>query len=180
MAVATAAALLGGCIVTSVCPFYTKGDLVAEPGLTGDWLRDLKDRPAEVWKFEPRGGGKYRITLIEERSATVLDAHLFKLHDQLFLELASMDEDYHVIPPHFLLKVSQFNPELRMAQLNHEWLKELVTQEPDAIRHHFVEGNSQDEKRLVLTAGTAELQKFIIKYLENENAWKTGFDLRKQ
>ena len=72
---AAALVLLSGCIVTSVCPFYTEKDTVFESALVGDWVRELKDSPAEVWKFEPLGSGAYRgggslraifITLIEQ------------------------------------------------------------------------------------------------------------------
>ena len=48
---AAMAVLLGGCLVTSVAPFYTAKDLVFEPALVGDWVENGKDADHEVWKF---------------------------------------------------------------------------------------------------------------------------------
>ena len=176
-----AAALLSGCIVTSVSPFYFEKDLATDPALIGDWIREIKDKPSEVWKLEPLGTTGYRLTLIEERSATVLEAHLFKLQGQLYLDLASMDQDYHVIPPHYLLKITQLKPELRMAQIDHDWLKDFVRKNPAAVRHHPVPvGNAPEERRVVLTGTTSELQSFVTENLKAENVWKGDFILTRK
>jgi hypothetical protein len=178
---AATAALLLGCVVTSVHPFYTEKDLVFEPALVDDWIKEVKDGPDEVWKFEKSPTEGYRLTLIEERQATVLETHLFKLQGQLFLDIASMERDYHVIPPHYLLKVSHITPTLRMSELNHDWLKGLVKTNPSVIRHHLVRtGDQPEDSRVVLTADTAELQKFVLKHLETAGAWKDDFELKRE
>jgi hypothetical protein len=175
------AAVLAGCIVTSVCPFYTEKDLVSEPALIGDWLKDGKSGGNEIWKFDPGEGLGYRFTLIEGQEARVMEAHAFKLQGQLFLEIASIDQDYHVIPAHYLLKVSQLTPTLRMSALNPDWLKALLAKEPGAIRHHLVKtGDKPDDVRIVLTADTPELQQFVLKYLKLPDAWQEGLELAKQ
>ena len=110
-----AAALLTGCVITSVCPFYTEKDLVFEPALVGNWIKQGKDADDEVWKFEKSQDLAYRFTLIESRKATVMEVHAFKLQGQLFLDVFSMEQDYQVIPPHYLLKVAQLTPTLRMS-----------------------------------------------------------------
>ena len=57
-------------------------------------------------------------------------------------------------------------------------LATLLRKNPKALRHHWVgEEDDQDKRRLVLTADTAELQKFIVKNLETAEAWKDPFDL---
>jgi hypothetical protein len=97
-----AAAILAGCVVTSVCPFYTEKDLVSEPALVGDWIKEGKNAADyEVWKFEKSAARAYRFTLIEADKATVMEAHAFKLQGQLFLDIASIDQDIHAIPPHY-------------------------------------------------------------------------------
>jgi hypothetical protein len=117
--------------------------------------------------------------LIEERKATVLEAHLFKLQGQLFLDIASVEQDYHVIPPHHLLKVSQVTPTLRMSELNHDWLTGLVKTNPSAVRHHVIRtGDQPEDRRIVLTADTADLQKFVLKHLGTADAWKDTFELK--
>lgn len=172
------AGLLAGCVVTSVCPFYAENDLVFEPALIGDWIKPGNDSEREIWKFENSGDAAYRFTLIEERKATVMEAHTFKLQGQLFLDIASIDQDIHVIPPHYLLKVSRLSPDLQMAELNNDWLKDLLTKDPAAIPHHLVKsGDKPEDLRVVLTADTPELQKFVLSHLNTDGAWKDSFVL---
>lgn len=175
-----AAAILTGCVVTSVHPFYTAKDLVFEPALVGNWIKEGKDADGEVWKFEKGRESTYRFTLIESRKATVMEVHAFKLQGQLFLDLFSLERDYQIIPAHFLLKVSQLTPVLRMAELNDEWLKKLLSKDPSAIQHTSVAtGDQPDDRRTVLTTGTAELQKFILQHLTTEDAWN-DFELKRE
>ena len=54
-------AVLAGCVVTSVSPFCTEKDLAFEPGLVGNWLKQVKDSQPEVWKFEKSGELAYRL-----------------------------------------------------------------------------------------------------------------------
>jgi len=57
------AAIVTGCVVTSVGPYYTKENLLSEPALLGNWT-NIKS-PDQVWKFEPGGELSSRFTLIE-------------------------------------------------------------------------------------------------------------------
>lgn len=178
-ALVAVAGLLAGCVVTSVCPFYTEKDLVFEPALVGDWIKQGNNSESEIWKFEKSGDAAYRFTLIEERKATVMEAHTFKLQGQLFLDIASIDRDIHVIPPHYLLRVSQLSPTSQMAELNNDWLKDLLAKDPAAIPHHLVRsGDKPDDCRVVLTANTAELQEFVLKHLKTEAAWEASVELQ--
>ena len=179
MAAAAAAALVG-CVVTSVSPFYTEKDLVFEPGLVGNWLKQVNDSTPEVWKFE-KSGKAYRFTLIEERKATVMEAHAFKLQGQLFLDVFSLEQDIHVIPPHYLLKVTELTTtSLQVAELDNGWLKKLLADNPQAIAHHLVGGDKSEDLRVVLTADTAALQEFILAHMETDEAWKNSFDLNRE
>ncbi len=178
LAVTTAlTAILAGCVVTSVHPFYTDKDLVFEPALVGDWLKDAGDSQPEVWKFEKSGNLAYRFTLIEQGKATVMEARAFKLQGQLFLDIFSVNRDIEVIPPHYLLKVTQLTPALRMSELDNNWLREWLAANPKGAAHCLVRnGDKPDDLRVVLTGPTEELQKFIREHLNTEGAWKAGFD----
>ena len=82
------------------------------------------------------------------------------------------------IPSHLLLRVSQLSPTVRMAPLNNDWLKALLEKEPKAIGHIMV-ADKPDDVRVALTADTAELQQFLLKHLDTEQAWKDPFDLKR-
>ncbi|HZR18881.1 MAG TPA: hypothetical protein VFE51_16460 [Verrucomicrobiae bacterium] len=173
--------LLAGCVVTSVSPFYTGKDVVFEPAVVGDWVSGTKEPADEVWKFEKGEGKAYRFTLIGKDKATVMEAHAFKLQGQLLLDIASVERDYHVIPPHLLLKVVQTKPTLKLSALNHDWVMKLLEKEPAAIAHQFVQNGEQpNDLRAVLTADSETLQKFIAKYLETKEAWDDGSEFTRQ
>src|SRR5260370_6119361 len=106
-----AAAFLAGCIVSSVSPYYTGKDLVFEPALVGDWVKDSGND--EVWKFDKSGDRAYRFTLIESQKATVMEAHAFRLGGQFLLDGFSLNQQGDVITPHYLLKGSQVTPTLK-------------------------------------------------------------------
>ena len=167
-----AAVLLAGCVVTSVSPFYTAKDLGFEPALLGDWISETNTNGNEIWKFDRSGDLSYRFTIIKPDSASVMEAHAFKLDGQLFLDVASMNTDISIIPPHFLLKMNQTTPTLRLSQLNHDWLKELLAKKPSTLSHHLIkQGEKADDVRVVLTGETVELQKFVRANLKTEGAW---------
>jgi hypothetical protein len=68
----------------------------------------------------------------------------------------------------------QIGPVLKTAKLNYDWLAKLLEKNPKAIRHMVLREKPGDEQggRAVLTADTKELQRFILKYVNNKNAWE--------
>lgn len=174
-----AAVLFAGCVVTSVCPYYTPKDLVFEPAILGTWINQKSDN--ETWRFEKSGELAYRFTMIESQKATLMEAHAFKLQGQLFLDIFSLEQDIHVIPAHYLLKVTELGPALKLSDLNQDWLVDLVSKNPKAVRHHFIKtGDKPEDRRVVLLADTTELQAFILTHLKVEEAWSDKFDLRRE
>jgi hypothetical protein len=173
----TAAAILTGYVVTSVCPYYTEKDLVAEPAILGNWTNT--NNHDEVWKFEQTGKFVYRLTLVQSSTTTVLETHAFKLEGRLFLDIFSLERDYHVIPAHYLLKIEQTAPSLKFTELNDAWPKSFLAHKPTAVPYHNLEnpGNPSDS-RIVLTGDTSELQSFVLRHLNTPGAWKDAFELR--
>jgi hypothetical protein len=74
-------------------------------------------------------------------------------------------------PPHYLLKVAQIKPTLQTAPLDYDWLSKLLEKNPEAVRHILVRDNPTDtsntNSRVVLTADTTELQKFVLGHLQD-------------
>jgi hypothetical protein len=174
-----ALAILTGCVVTSVSPYYTEKDLVTEPALLGNWTNSKK--PDQTWKFEQTDQFVYRLTLTEPSTTTVLEAHAFKLEGQPFLDIFSIERDYHVIPAHYLLKIEQTDPSLKFTELDDTWLKTFLAHKPTAIPYHILENPSNpSDSRIVLTGDTPELQSFVLRHLKTPGAWKDAFELRRE
>jgi hypothetical protein len=107
---------------------------------------------------------------------------VFKLHGQTFLDVTSVDWTDAIqpepVPSHFLAHVVQLTPTVKLVPMNYDWLKELVAKDPKAIRHVVVRnGEKPENRRIVLTADTAELQRFIVKHLGTEAAWEAAVEL---
>jgi hypothetical protein len=79
--------------------------------------------------------------------------------------------------------VDRLQPTLELRPLSYEWLEKLIAKQPKAIRHTaIVEANAKgdDTKGFVLTADTAELQKFVLKHIQTEEAWSKAMVMEKQ
>ena len=169
------ALFLAGCVVTSVYPFYTAQDLVFEPWLPGDWISaDEPPKPGEFMRVEKLGEKSYRATAFTADQTNSVILHVFRLNQQLFLDTCPTNDSLDHIPVHQISKVIHLAPVLETADFEYKWLEKMLKQHPKAIRHVIVRDHEgeNDETRIVLTADTLELQKFILKHLNNTNAWK--------
>ena len=166
--------LLAGCVVSSVYPYYTAKDVVFDPALVGNWAETgSTNADHERWRFEQSTSQAYRLFVQDNGKQTEFDAHLFKLKGRLFLDLCPRDRPDNSLPLHYLLKVARIEPALEMSVLDFEWLTKLIEKEPKAIRHIVVPKKLGEDGGgdLVLTADTAELQKFILKHEKTEGAF---------
>jgi hypothetical protein len=174
---------LAGCVVTSVYPYYTAKDVTFEPKLLGCWAEaDQTNETNKYWEFARGGTNDYKLAIHDGDEVKEHQVHLFRLKEWTFLDVVPVGEHDDFIPPHYLLKVSQIEPALKTTTLDYKWLGELLEKQPGALRHICVAekpGNS-DEGRLVLTANTAELQKFILKHAANTNAFTEAFIMRRK
>lgn len=162
---ASLAVLLAACI-PSVHPFYTEKDLVNDPRLLGEW----EEAGEQSWKFEPAEGKGYKLTITEkENKQGKFDARLLKLKDEFFLDLIATDCEFakdqadivgaSIFPGHLLVRVTQFAPELKIAFFDFDWLAKHLENNPKALMHHT------EDKRILLTASTEELQRFVLAHL---------------
>ncbi|HLX95958.1 MAG TPA: hypothetical protein VKU37_09445 [Verrucomicrobiae bacterium] len=176
-ATATAVAamlLLAGCVVTSIYPYYTEKDLVSDTALPGKWVEvGATNQPPEYVQIESLGEKGYWATIFSAHETNSLEVHLFRLKQQLFLDSFSTNRSLDFVPVHQVSKVMQIGVVLETANLNYDWLAQLLENHPNAIRHLVVHEKPEDEQkgRIVLTADTKELQRFILKYVNNTNAW---------
>lgn len=164
-----AIALLSACI-PSVNPFYATKQVVFEPSLVGEWRPQEDSKDTQFWKFEPAEGKAYKLTVTEEEGRQgEFVAHLFKLKQELFLDLIPNDCKYAtneaslvaaaMIPGHLLIRVTQVEPELKLSLFDFEWLEKHLKANPKALAHRAA------GETIVLTASTRDLQRFVLKHL---------------
>lgn len=169
IAIAGAALLLSACI-PSVNPFYSEQDVIFDARLVGEWRGKEESDAKEIWKFEADGDKGYKLTVAEkEGKQGEFEARLFKLDQQQFLDLIPSDCNYatnqadlvafSMFPGHLLVRVSQIEPELKLAFFDFDWLKKQLDTNPRLIAHH------REGDRILLTATTKELREFVLKRL---------------
>ena len=173
---------LTGCIVTSVNPLYTQKDLVFDPALIGDWS---EGEGKDTWAFEQGAGKKYKLLHTDEKGRIgTFETHLLKLGKYQFLDLHLVDpgekEEWQINelaavamimrPGHLFFKVSQIQPTLQVSPLHEDWLQKLLEKDPRAIQHERIHFGTNDYRN-VLTAGTKDLQKFVLKYADSTDAF---------
>ena len=181
---ALAVVLLTGCVTLSVYPYYTTKDIQFDPALLGVWVDpDQTNSNRESWSFEKLGAQSYRLTLTENDKRTEFHAHLFKIKGHLFLDCLPREHSEFSAPCHFLLRVDRIGSTFETRPLSYEWLGNLLEEQPEAIRHTIVTQptapKGDEKKTLVLTADTAELQKFILKHIQTREAWKDSLVMKR-
>lgn len=184
--------VLQGCI-PSLHPLYTAKEVV-----TNDRLKQTKyfDQNEETtWAFSAIPGEKaYHLKYFEKDKLAEFKVHLVQLDEYLFLDfypitkvynadpeaddqalLKNMFFDMHLMPVHSFAKV-ELNDEggMTIRQFDTEWLKTLFKERRIRIKHE------QTSQGIILTASTKELQKFILKYAEEEKAYTEAIVLHEK
>jgi hypothetical protein len=92
--------------------------------------------------------------------------------------LKPTNEEDDFIPPHYLMRVVSLEP-LKLAVISDKWMKQHLKENPKALRHLItkVDPDNKDNYRLVLTADTFELQKFLVKHLNTEGLFENPTEL---
>lgn len=185
-AVAAAGLLLAGCVPIALLPYYQARDVIQDPALVGLWKENADAK--EVWNFEAGKDQSYRLTLTDDEGTGPMEAHLFQLGEQRFLDLCVGENGFEgfkrpglfmlsLLPGHVLLRVDQIQPQLQMQVLKEDWTREWLSAHPDALEHRLL-GEGKDT-RVVFTATTAAMQQFLKQHLADTNAWSLLRPLQK-
>ena len=176
--------LMSGCFIKSLYPFYTQKDIVFDPAIIGTWL----DADSSTWKIKQQMKGfpgpsgpdsSYQVEIIEKDSSIgSFNAHLFRLNNQFYLDffpsgkIGSNDiVEENLVLTHSLAKTEYNKNTITIKWFNEVWLEKLLNENKIRIRHEKLADNGE-ESNYLLTASTEELQKFIIKYGNDPQAFK--------
>lgn len=166
-----AVTLLSACI-PSVHPFYSSQDRLFDKRLLGEWEKKDAGGDLETWLFERGSDQACKLTVTDKDGKTgVFTAQLFKINESLFLDIIPEEVKLNsgqaelvgmaLIPGHLLIHVSQLGPELKLAFFDFDWLSKHLEANPAALLHH------REDKRMVLTASTDDLRRFVVRHLES-------------
>jgi hypothetical protein len=173
------AGLLGSC-VPSLHPLYTDKELAFDEKLLGSW-----GEGDQVWEFKKGEKEKsYDLITDEKGKKGEFTVYLVKIQDSskadkekeaarqtlLFLDLYPKEPNleatdfykFHLLPVHTFLKIEQLGTTLKIQAMNPEKLQEMLKAKPDLIKHEVL------EDRIVLTASTKQLQKFMLEHVKDE------------
>ncbi len=161
--------IAAGCI-TSVHPLFTDNELIFRPELIGTW-RDGND----ILTFKDIDSTHYAIQNIEDSDTTQLIGRLGKLGNHYFLDITIDPDDkkvddllgMYVFPVHMFFKVSFENDQLSMNAFafSSDWLEKLIKERRIRIDHEV------ENKQILLTTSTDELQEFVLKYANEPKAF---------
>lgn len=187
---------LSGCMVFSFYPLYNEKDLFPNDLLTGEWLgldqTNMESAQDDSgWKFEhPYSEDKentrldsceYVLSLTENDKGKVYHSnyivHVIQLDGHYFLDFYLKDfpidgeirfSDLHMIPVHTFAKLTVSKDSLVLHWFDPDWLKKLIKENKIRIHHE------DNDETILLTAEPEELQKFVSKYADSEDAFDDG------
>jgi len=173
------AVLLGGCVL-SLHPLYTEKDLIFEKKLLGTWG---KNDSTETWQFK-RGKGEnyYKMILTDDKGKKgSFDAGLGKINNMMFLNIFPQEPElketgyyqFHILRANSFIRIEQIEPTLVMRVMNPDKTREMLKNDPNLIKHEIV------QDRLVLTASTKELQKFMKAHANDKGLFSEPIELKR-
>jgi hypothetical protein len=172
------ALLISGCLQPSLHPLFTEKDLVFDPALIGAWVGENEK---ETWILQKAGDHTYDLFYEGEGDSAQYEAHLVRLGKFEFLDIYPEESDIkndfyklHLILAHTFSRIWRDRDTLRVAMLNPDWLEDMIARKKVKIAHERL------DERIVLTASTKELQKFILKYAEDINAFPDPAELHRR
>ncbi len=169
--------MIGGCI-PSLHPLYTKDDCVFDSNLLGEW----EDKnSSNTWNFTKLDDDSYNLALVEDSVLSNFYIHLVKLGDDLFIDFFPNGDDVecevndffliHEIYVHSFGKIKINKNEVEISLFDYDWIETLFEQNKIRIPHEVLKYPYDNDDRILLTASTEELQAFVKKYADDENAF---------
>ncbi|HCE46428.1 MAG TPA: hypothetical protein DET40_23030 [Lentisphaeria bacterium] len=172
--------IIVGCI-PSLHPLYTEKDLVFEKALLGTWQDG--DQEDSTWTFSQNGDKEYKLVYTEDGKKGEFIVHLLKIKDRMFIDFYPAEQQdingfyaAHLVQAHSFMLVKQIEPTLQMACMNPNKLKEIIREDPKAVKHEKL-GNGDDKD--IFTAPTEELQAFIMKNIDTPEFFADPSNLKR-
>jgi hypothetical protein len=181
---------LSGCVVFSFYPIYSEKDLFPNNYLLGKYISSdsvgwsFTHQSKKVKEVDVTDSTGYWLKVDEDKDSSFVSTyqvHLIRIDGILLADFLLDDYtkkkdvrlfDLHIIPVHTFAKVILKGDSLTFKWFDGDWLKKLIRDSKVRINH---EDNGEF---ILLTAKSYELQKFVRKYLNSEDAFKDGLEVK--
>jgi hypothetical protein len=161
------------CNLLSLYPLYTDEVLVRDDRIEGEWLWRV-DSSAIQWSFQaPESGEGFtyhlRVTDPEDGEQEGYDIRLVKLEDTYYFDVFPGTQEglllTDLLACHTFGKVEIADDQITYYPFDYDWLEDLFEQRKIRLRHET------PQNKILLTASPEELQKFLLKYGNDEKAY---------
>lgn len=172
-----ALAFLTGCAgVASLHPLALPNskETVFEPALLGTWA-DAETAGDVTAKFTvvPAGSG-YSFTMDSESSQISGTMYLMRVGDRYLLDVYCPG-DGGSLPAHLFVRLRLEKDTAWVAIMDSDWLQDQI-ETRGVLRHELLTG---DDRRVVLTASSAELRQYLLPYVADQRAFGEESELRR-
>ncbi len=183
-------AILAASCIPSLFPLYTRDDLVCDDRIEGNWSQGDNlwtiEKPEHHSSCKNSEGNEpekdsepedihYRLRVMEWEEGDTAEAwflvHLLELDEQRYVNFYPEDYElhheflsWHMIETNNFAKISISDSSFKLTFFDPEYVRKLIEENRIRIAHVWL------DDLLLLTAPTRDLQKFVIKYADKEDA----------
>ncbi len=114
-----------------------------------------------------------------DNTISVFIGHFTELNEQLYFDLFPLDTwangllENHYFPVHTFSKIELQNGEMNISLFKSSWIREQIEDNRVRIKHE------KTEEGVLITASTNELQRFVERYGETDEAFEDPISLQK-
>lgn len=164
--------------VLSLHPLFTEQDAILMPEIEGLWSIPVFDMTIT---FQKAGDNFYLLKYGADSNASIFEAVLVKIKDQIYLDLNGImpdalgDEDYRdtFVATHSLYKIKMSKDTLQLYEANYPWFYNYAKKNNLLLKYEWV------NNAMLLTSNTDELKLFIANHNNEQGIFENPLSLIK-
>ncbi|MCL3780156.1 hypothetical protein EMN47_07100 [Prolixibacteraceae bacterium JC049] len=163
-----------GCSVVSFYPFFTSDKVVEHSNIVGNWTsHSVNHFNGLEWKFtNEKSNSKYQLSIWKDNVVWAkYEVTFFEIDDTLFADLFLKKHERlktgceHLVEMHTVAKVIVKKGIYEFIGLSRDWLQKELSRRPHLLKH------IQSENRLLITANSRQLSRFLKRIAHNPDAF---------
>ena len=177
------ALFVSGCGIFSLHPLYQENDLLINVDIIGTWQSDSENTLIYIDTLKDQ---LYNFMVVDGEDTLNFKMGLIKLNNQYFIDLFPNDDcsffsggDCNVwenlsrnyIPAHTFMKFDIAGGKIALTEFDNKRLIRLFHEDKIRLAHEIPGDKDDQDAYVVITASTENLQKFIIRYANDSEAF---------